>query len=439
MNNKGMKVAQRIGIDLRVIQIGHQYRGIGAHLVALLNNFNTLEEAKRHKFFFYLNDDQDNPLDKLDIDVSNLDYELIKVSRPSPEGSWKRKLQKATIKFDNLIVKRNIGLPGLRDMDVFLQLDFNLGMPSRRKVKGVLVVYDLIPWVMDEYYIPNYRQNRAKGVGRKHAFVGLLNRIMYKFMMKSSVRRASRIIAISEYTRRDFIRLLDVEPSKIETVLLAGVVDKDDVKVDIGHAGSSVKGLVYDFYNDSRELRLDLEKSDFVFWLGGADRRRRLEDLVNAFNKVNSRGRDLKLLLAGFDFKSLDTLVTDNISRAAIAESSYRKNIYFLGHITDREKEQLYRNAVACVLPSTYEGFGITVLESMYYDCPVITYKNTSIVEVGGDAALYADGSDGIEKLITNILDNDRVVANLPKKAKKQLAKFDWEKTAKQTLHIILS
>jgi glycosyltransferase involved in cell wall biosynthesis len=436
MRNKELSDTKKIAIDLRVLQIGHQYRGIGAHLMALLNNFNDLQEAGRHKFFFYINENQDNPLDILDIDVSNLDYDLIKVCRPEPGGSWKRKLQKAAIKSLDLLVKKDIGLPRLREMDVFLQLDFNLGLPSKRKVKGVLVAYDLIPWVMAENYLPNYRQNRAKGVSKKHAFVGLLNRLMYKFMMRSSVHRAAKILAISEYTRKDFIRLLGVKPSKIETVLLAGVSAE---KVSKLTAKPIVKGLVYDFFNNSIELSLDLANNDFVFWLGGADRRRRLEDLVDAFNKVNASGRDIKLLLAGFDFKSLDSLVTDNISKAAISASSYRRNIYFLGHITNIEKEYLYKNAIACVLPSTYEGFGITVLESMNYDCPVITYKNTSIAEVGGDAALYADGSVGIEKLIVKILEGDEEFkSRMSEKAKKQLAKFDWRETAEETLRIIL-
>lgn len=431
-----MKVKKKIGVDLRVLQIGHQYRGIGAHIINLLNYLNRLKEAQAVTFVFYINKDQPNPLDELDIDVSSLDYSVSSVSRPAPGGSRKRKLYKVFIKLRDLILKGDIGLNGLKDLDVFLQSDFKLGVPSRRLVKTALVVYDLIPWVMSEHYLPSYSQHRNSGASIKNSVMGLLNKKIYIWMMKSSTKRAKKLIAISEYTRRDFIKILNVKPPKIETVLLSG--DFGPVDPALLKIPDSLSGLSYDFFGEPEKAKVDLKKERYIFWLGGADRRRRLEDLVDAFNSLNAGGENIKLLLSGFDFRSIDSLVTDDISRAAIHSSSFRKNIVFVGFISAEEKVAMYRNAIACVLPSMYEGFGMTVLESMRYSCPVITYKNSSISEVGGNAAIYADGHKGIEDSILRLLKDQSFRDDVIKRGDNQLGKFDWSKTAKKTFKVLV-
>ena len=88
------------------------------------------------------------------------------------------------------------------------------------------------------------------------------------------------------------------------------------------------------------------------------------------------------------------------------------------------------------VLPSLYEGFGFPVLEAMQYGCPVVTSNVSSLPEVGGDAALYVNPEDvdDIELKIKKLLKNDSLRKELIKKGYEQVKKFNWKKTAEETL-----
>jgi len=87
-------------------------------------------------------------------------------------------------------------------------------------------------------------------------------------------------------------------------------------------------------------------------------------------------------------------------------------------------------------LPSLYEGFGLPVLEAMKYQCPVITSNISSLPEAGGDAALYVNPEDShdIAQKMKNIWEDKELRKKLVVKGNKQIMKFSWEKTAKETL-----
>src|SRR6185437_7244145 len=99
-----------------------------------------------------------------------------------------------------------------------------------------------------------------------------------------------------------------------------------------------------------------------------------------------------------------------------------------------------YKHALCYVLPSLYEGFGLPVLEAMQRDCPVITSNVSSLPEAGGDAALYIDpeDADDIAAKITKLIDDKKLREELIEKGRKQVKKFSWEKTAKETLDILV-
>jgi glycosyltransferase involved in cell wall biosynthesis len=111
--------------------------------------------------------------------------------------------------------------------------------------------------------------------------------------------------------------------------------------------------------------------------------------------------------------------------------SSYNKDILTLGYVDDDTKQDLYKNAIAFVYPTSYEGFGIPVLESMLLECPIVTYKNSSIPEVGGDHAYYAKNWSDIKKQIENILNlSDKENARRKTDARQYAEKFTWNRTA---------
>jgi glycosyltransferase involved in cell wall biosynthesis len=95
----------------------------------------------------------------------------------------------------------------------------------------------------------------------------------------------------------------------------------------------------------------------------------------------------------------------------------------------------LYRNAIAFVFPSLYEGFGIPVLEAFANACPVLVSNTSSLPEVGGDAVRYFAPKDAvsIREAAHAVLDNERYREELVAKGYGQLSKFSWESMAKQT------
>lgn len=115
------------------------------------------------------------------------------------------------------------------------------------------------------------------------------------------------------------------------------------------------------------------------------------------------------------------------------------KKVKFLDKIGDDELPALYKNAVFMVLPSLYEGFGLPVLEAMKYGCPVITSNISSLPEAGGDACLYVDPEDreDITAKMATLINNEKLRKELIEKGKKQITKFNWENTARETLSVL--
>jgi glycosyltransferase involved in cell wall biosynthesis len=113
--------------------------------------------------------------------------------------------------------------------------------------------------------------------------------------------------------------------------------------------------------------------------------------------------------------------------------------VKFLDYVPDEDLPLLYKKAQCFVLPSLYEGFGLPVLEAMQYECPVVTSNISSLPEAGGEAALYVDphNPDDIAEKVLKILNDSSLRKDMIEKGKKQVAKFSWEKAAKQTLDIL--
>jgi glycosyltransferase involved in cell wall biosynthesis len=173
----------------------------------------------------------------------------------------------------------------------------------------------------------------------------------------------------------------------------------------------------------------------YLLFIGAADARRSVDDLVAAFNNLRADGNDMQLVLVGENFKSdsyLEKVLPKSIS-SAILGSSYSRDILKLGYITDREKNELYKSATAFVFPTNYEGFGMPILEAMHNGCPVITYSNSAIPEVAGDNALYARDWNGImDGVLTIMKMTVKEKSVFISKAKKHADTFSWERTAKQ-------
>ena len=180
-----------------------------------------------------------------------------------------------------------------------------------------------------------------------------------------------------------------------------------------------------------------LKPKSYILYAGAIQPRKNLDILVEAFEKIKEKSAgwrtDLKLVLAGAPaWKYKGTL-------KKIAESRFSGDIIITGTIGFDKMPALYRNAKLFVFPSLYEGFGIPVLEAMASGIPVICARNSSLVEAGGEAALYFETENGKELVdcMEKIIEDETLEKELINKGLEHVKNFSWEKCAQQTIDVL--
>jgi glycosyltransferase involved in cell wall biosynthesis len=291
--------------------------------------------------------------------------------------------------------------------DTFVQFDFTLGIPRWKNVRTVVIGYDLIPLIMKNEYIPSmsfawrHSTNKLRAVIRAWYY-----RIKYSLYYQV-YKRADMIACISQATTDSFHKLLHIDSSRLTTIPLAPVLSESTP--DYSLAGK-------------------FKDRPYIFYIGGTDSRKRIEDIVRAYNIVRGRGVNIALVFAGYEFTSLQKM-TDKLGKEAITQSPYGKDIHLVGFVSDAEKLGLYNNALAFVFASTYEGFGLPVIEAMAASCPVIAYNNSSIPEAAGDAAILVETGSytAIATQVVALYRNPLLRSEMIASGAKQAATFSWE------------
>src|SRR5262245_3588093 len=197
-----------------------------------------------------------------------------------------------------------------------------------------------------------------------------LGRLYYHWMMAASVRLAEVILTDSEFSKKDIVRYLGADPQKIEVVYPG---------IDPGFQ------RVMDA--TSREAVLSRYKIDqeFILYTGIYKLRKNHAGLLRAFRQFLMCGERAKLVIAG-PLGEGEPLLRRLTEELGIGES-----VVFAGFVPDADLPALYSAARLYACPSLYEGFGFTVLEAMACEVPVVCSPETSLPEVAGDAAIYAD------------------------------------------------
>ncbi len=164
----------------------------------------------------------------------------------------------------------------------------------------------------------------------------------------------------------------------------------------------------------------------YILALGTSDSRKNLDILVAAFTEVGTEYPELRLVHAGPEGDAAETL------HRAIINSPHRDRIVQLGWVNAPAKAALIHEAAVVAYPSRYEGFGFVPLEAMLAGKPVVTTPVSSIPEVAGEAALYADVGDisGLANALLRALSDSKLRVELQHRGEQQAAKFTWEKSA---------
>lgn len=227
--------------------------------------------------------------------------------------------------------------------------------------------------------------------------------LFYKFLTPICAKTSKVILTVSEFSKKEIVRLLGINESKIYVIYNAADV------LDCGNSADIINSI----------------PSDFILAVSSLDPRKNFIRLMEAFAKMP----DHNLVVVGGANKVFsDVSLPEGI-----------KNVTFLGRVSDTSLVYLYRHAKAFVYPSLFEGFGIPPIEAMTYGCPVIVSDLDVLHEVCADSALYVDPYS-VEDMIERILylyNNEEAREILIAKGMKNVERFNWDKSSEALIKVI--
>ena len=269
--------------------------------------------------------------------------------------------------------------------------------PLLCRVPTVLSVHDVSFFAHPEWFGPRERLRRQ-----------LLTRI--------SARRASRVLTFSEFSKQEIVRYLNVPSAHVEVTYhgITRLSDPGDDRPDSTHP------------DDDGAL---------VLFVGSIFNRRHVPELIEGFSRLASRHASTRLEIVGDNrtrpFQDLD----------AIAGKWPRARVRARSYVADAELAALYRHATAFVFLSDYEGFGMTPLEALAADVPIVVLDTPVSREVYGPAAVYIERPDPslIASALERVLYDEQERSRLLDAARTLLERYSWRACAQQTLRALLT
>lgn len=241
-------------------------------------------------------------------------------------------------------------------------------------------------------------------------------RVVMVPLLAPSARHAARIIAVSETSKRDLVRVLGVPEEKVSVIYEAAAPS-------FGLRPAATVAAVL------RRRSLD---QPYILYVGTIEPRKNLVRLVRAIAHLRAEGRRERLVLVGalgWDYAPL----FGEIERLGLRDA-----VVYLGFVEQDELVALYNGAAVFVFPSLYEGFGLPPLEAMACGTPVVTSATSACGETAGDAALLVDPTDerAIAAALRQVLTDKELAADLRDRGRARAAQFSWERAARQTLAV---
>lgn len=264
----------------------------------------------------------------------------------------------------------------------------------------VVTVHDLI--------LKRFPEFLASRIGRGY----------YNLMLLAAVKRARRIIAVSEFTRRDVVASWPAADGKTRTILNG-----------VGAGFHPVTDR--DALSDTRR-RLGLPPG-YVLYVGTRKRHKNLPRLLEAYSRLtpSQRAKAPLVLLAPPDSRYPE-------ADALIASCGIAGDVHALADVADDDLPALYSMARCVALVSLYEGFGFPVVEAQACGTPTLIADAASLPEVAGEASLSADPNDAgsIRAALARLIDDDALRAGLAARAPAAAARFSWRRAATQVAEV---
>jgi len=276
-------------------------------------------------------------------------------------------------------------------------------VPERSRVPAVLSVQDLFTFTHPEFYT------------RKH-------RLVIGRAMARALKRAAGLVAISEHTRDELVRLFGVDREGVAVTPLGPGNQRSPV------AAASVSASDLD--------ALGVGGGRYLLTLSTVEPRKNLPGLFEGFARLvaDPAWSDLRLVVAGSGGWK-----TAPIYRRP-DELGISERVDFVGYVPDADLPKLFARCEAFVLPSIIEGFGLPLLEALAFGVPVACSRTGSLPEVGGDVPTWFDPTapDDIERALRQVLASELPREEVADLGRRQASKFSWRRTADLTLDAIV-
>jgi len=275
--------------------------------------------------------------------------------------------------------------------------------PLVRLHPTVVTIHDVIPLVL-----PEYRRRETSRI--------------YSQLVSFTSKRADAIIAVSEHSRRDIVRVLGIPADKISVI--GNAVHPGYYPI----TDSWLLAAVRERYNVARK---------YILYFGGFDSRKNVQRIIRSYAALPAPLRaEYQLVIAGRLHLLGHPLYPD--PRPLVRELDLGDRIIFTGQIREQDKAPLYSGATLFVFPSLYEGFGMPVLEAMACGAPVITSRLSALPEVVGDAGALVDpySEPAITETMGELLADPKRRSELGARARARSRNFSWRQVAEQTVRV---
>lgn len=233
----------------------------------------------------------------------------------------------------------------------------------------------------------------------------------YRYFFPRFARRADRIATVSEYSKND----------------IAGRYGVPLEKIDVIYNGANEIYCPVSASEQEKTKKEHTAGKPYFLFIGTLHPRKNIANMLRAFDGFkNQTGSDMKLMIVGNKMwwtKDMET---------ALEAMHFKNDVIFAGRLEPSTLARVIASAFCMLYVSTFEGFGIPILESMYCEVPVITSNITSMPEVAGDAALLVNpfSVEAIRDAMSTLYSDKKLYDRLLENGKKQKLKYSWQKTA---------
>jgi glycosyltransferase involved in cell wall biosynthesis len=261
--------------------------------------------------------------------------------------------------------------------------------------KQIITIHDLIP-----LYYPEVAKHQYK---------------YYKYFMPLLLKKAHKVICISENTKEDLLKFYNIDESKVKMIY---------------------NGYDKELFNEENVNEETLKKYNidypYMVMVGASYPHKNLDSAIKAFKELKDK-KGSKLIIIGKTCAYIEKLV------ALTKKLNLQSEVIFLGYVEDEDLKTLYNKSKAFVYPTLYEGFGLPILEAAACDTLVLCSNNSCLPEVAGDGAIMfnPESIEEIREAMEKAIEGGDFIEEIKKKAKENLKRFSWEKTGREIFDLI--